>query len=445
MAVLPIGARYYYPRCIVNMNLLLDDGVGGFVPASFTNVVPRSVEIERNSARKADTCRVELDYRDLPLDPRAIKDIQIFVHIENMQTPSAPLVPTDVPGKSNLRFIGSADSDQVTLGSSEQTVTIEARDYTAFWLNKPARSLTIPPTSPGVPLSTIVDGLRLQVTPETTPAIFAPGTLGLVINDRTGKSVWTPASEDDNAWDVLSGICDIYGLVPVWNLDQLEIRSPSGPPYGAPARANMLYGYNVEELQFSRNLKQPKSKQVKLVAWNPELGESLEALWPPTASAPTVQKQTAAKTAKPTIQQVQYNVEGPYTPASLLDLATKIYDELSQSELRGKLKTRDLTDATLPISTSLLDLQNGDQLVIKLGTQDQASIAGMSQAEAIAFLSNPLKPNNLTQLAAGALVAAWSTAQTAAITFYVLEVRHRWHREDGYDLEIGFRDFILGA
>jgi len=68
----------------------------------------------------------------------------------------------------------------------------------------------------------------------------------------------------------------------------------------------------------------------------------------------------------------------------------------------------------------------------------------MSPPEAIAFLSNPTRPNSLNPVAAQALVTAWTTAGQLAVSFYVREVSHTWHREDGYTMRASFNNFLLG-
>lgn len=77
-AVSVLHPRIYYPRAVVPIQALLDDQVPGSagVPTTFS-AIPRNVSVERNSARRADRVRIELDYRDLPLETRMLKDIQV--------------------------------------------------------------------------------------------------------------------------------------------------------------------------------------------------------------------------------------------------------------------------------------------------------------------------------------------------------------------------------
>lgn len=443
----PTRPRIYYPRCVVVLSVIFDDQIGGPGTYATFSVIPRSIEVMRNSARKADECRIELDYRDFPIDPRIVQDMIVSVHIDDLPSDEFPMVPF----RTNLRFVGRVDEPSTTLGSTSQTVDLTARDYTGIWLDyrwpqaigiPPAKPIPTLPTPPGTTLAALVEVMRLQVTPLLLPVVFTdPAAAAADVHLRTGRLVYT-TDEDDNAWDVLSGICELFGLVPVFELDVLVIRTPTEP---STRSALMIYGQNVETLKFSRSLKQVKRKQILIRCWNPLLGAAIEATYPLPGDPDynVVTRLSEAKTPSVNIERIQYNVEGPYTLPDLLLLAQRVYTEHSQSAIAGELETREMTD--LLFGDSLLGLANGDVLICKLGTEDLSSIASMSAAEAIYFLADPTKPGAMNPLAAAALVDAWSKAQQLAITFYILETVHKWSLEDGYRLTIKFRDFVLGV
>lgn len=449
MPALPLPPRIYYPRCLVALSCLFDDQVpaspGQF--ATFT-AIPRSCDVRRNSARKADECTLELDYRDFPLDPRLLKDVLISVHIDDVPSDDIPIFPS----RLNLRFIGRVDVPETELGASSQTVKFSARDYTGIWLDyrwpqatkPPGAPAAVPslPTPPGTTLGALIELMRLQVTPLIAPAVFTdPVAAALDVHLRTGRNVFV-SDDDDNAWDVLSALCERFGLVPVFELDILTIRTPT---LASARSALLIYGQNVETLRFSRDLKQNRSKQVLLRAWNPVLGLSLEASYPLPGSPDysLVTRLSEAKVPKTSIQQVQYNVEGNYTVVELALLAQRLWTELAQNQVVGELETKEMAD--LLFGDSLLPLANGDILVCKLGTEDLASIASMSAAEAIAFLADPTKQGAMNPAAALALVNAWQAAQALSITFYITETAHKWDRDTGYQLTVRFRDFVLGV
>jgi hypothetical protein len=436
----------YYPRCVVVLSCLFDDQVGGpGTPATFP-AIPLSVEVNRNSARKADTCRLELDYRDFPLDPRIVQDIIVEVHMEDVRDGTAPLVPL----RTNLRFIGRVDVPSTELGSNSQTVSMEARDYTGIWLDfrwpqtESVEGVDFPtlPTPPGITLQAVVELMKARVTPVLGPVVFTdPKAAASDVYLRTGRTTFI-SEDDDTAWDVLSALCDLWGLVPVFELDVLTIRTPTEP---STRSALLIYGQNVESLKFSRNLKQNKRKQVLIKCWNPVLGVAIDAEWPlPThPDYNLVSRLSEAKVPVQTVQRVQYHIEGNYTDIDLSQIAQRVYTELSQNQVEGELETREMRD--LIFGDSLLGLANGDLLICKLGTEDLASIASMSAAQAIAFLADFAKPGRMNPAAALALVDAWTAAQALSIKFYITETTHRWDRDEGYQLTVRFRDFVLGV
>lgn len=447
---LPLPPTYYYPRCVVRMSVLLDDHVPGIpTPVQLLKnyaqitAIPRSVEVSRNSSRKADTATITLDYRDFPLDPRLIRDITVSIHLESVPDPNFPLVPTPL----NLRFYGRVDVPRVTLSSSGQTVKLECRDFTGIWLDKKwpgkdaATGLYTNPCPPGTTLQTMVEAMRLRVTPGTAPAVFLDPTAAAInMHNIIGRDFFV-SKEDDNAWDVLCALCDKVGLVPCWNLANLEIRSPT---LSSLTSAFMVYGQNVERLDFERDLRQNAGKQVVIKCWNEVLGQVIEATWPiPTSpDYSLVARLSESETPTTIIDRVQYNVTGPYDPFTLQIMARRVWTEMRQNQLAGELETRDMSDL---IGVDLLPLSNGDRLVCQLGTEDQAAISHMSPAEAVAYLADPTRPNSLSPDAAQALVTAWTVAQSLNITFYVLEAHHSWDCDDGYRLRVRFRDFVLGV
>jgi hypothetical protein len=88
----------------------------------------------------------------------------------------------------------------------------------------------------------------------------------------------------------------------------------------------------------------------------------------------------------------------------------------------------------------LTGLANGDQLQVRLGRQDQASIAAMSPSEARAHLVAP--PSSLDPAVAEALVASWSRVEAQSAAFYVKVARHGWDRDGGYKLSVEFINYV---
>ena len=434
---LPVPPKVYHPRAVVVISALLDDQIPGSagIPVTY-QAIPRRAEWSRNSARKADTAMVELDFRDFPLDPRMLRDVLVQVHAQDVFVPQRPPVPT----RGNLRFIGLVDTPETKLGESGESVTFQCRDYTGIWLDTKL-GFGAPPLAPPIsllqPLQTIVESLRLLVTPLLPPVVFTdPSSASFVPGRTKGKTLLT-VGKDQSAWDILSELCQLYGLLPVFELDALTIRTATRT--GAQVRS-LIYGQNVSRLSFKRSLtRSPKTRRIAVNAWNPILGIPVRGVFePPGARAPKLGESGASKIK---LVEVSYNVIGNYTAPELIILAKRIYDEQATQEIEGEIETRELVDST---ELSLLGLANGDTMFIRLGRELQTSIEGMGPAEAVAFLSSVARPNALPPVVAQALVMAWTTAGKVAVSFYIREATHTWSHDRGYSLRATFVNFLIG-
>lgn len=425
--------KVYHPRAVVRLQPLVDNQDGTSTP-TLIDAVPVTAEVTRNDARHADTAQVVLDYADMAIDPRMLADVLVTIHMEDALDPALPTVPTPL----NLRFIGLADLHESELSEDASRVTLRCRDYTGIFLDFEWGQTPIPIVGT---LQAAVELVRARVAPLTPPAVFLdPAAAAIPLNVQLGKTVWT-AKKKASAWDVLSDLCGLFGLLPVWKLDTLYIQPPSSPDVGA---ALMMYGSNVARLSFKRDFREPKTKPVKVTCWDPVKGIALSAQWPPLGTVVRL-KQAAnkAKSGTPTVQVsvVTHHVQGQYTTPQLVQIAKRIHDEAAQAQVAGELETYDLTDL---VGGSLLALGNGDTLVVQLGPSIADSIAGKSAAEAVAYLSDPTRPNPLNPAVAAILVAAWTKVQALATTFYVRAAHHRWDRDDGYSLRVEFINFLLG-
>lgn len=417
------------------------------------HAVPRSVEVRRNTARKADEATIEIDYVDLPVDPRVIQSMLVSIHIENAFDPALPLFPS----RLNLRFVGNVDEPQVTLSESSDILRLTARDYTAVLIAKPWQECVPVPialmpgvegraiaTPPGVSLVAVVEAIRLLLMPLAAPVgFFEPEVAAAIPNLVTNRLWWTPPDKNATAWDVICGLCDLFGFLPSFDLDLLTIRTASGSGFGF---ATMVYGQNISKLVFKRNLHRAKPHAVRVTAFSTVTSTAVSAMWSevgPTPAAPSVSVETGVPSVSAGKVHEHHLPAGTYTPADLLLIAKRVYDEGARGRLEGEIETRDLTDLTTV--NSLLGLKNGDRLFLRLGPEAVTALSGKTAAEAVAYLANPLRPGAIPLPVAVLLVQAWTTANNLSVTFYVTETLHKWSRDDGYTLTVRFSDFVLGV
>lgn len=428
-----MAARTYYPRCRVVLDVLLEDFGDGSSGESHTyEVTPRTVEWTRNDLRTADEVRLELDYRDFPLDPRVVRSVAIAVYCGDIGAPDAAL---DLDDESMQVFFGQADEPQTTLGAAGETVTLEGRDHTAIFLAQEWRWGAVDiERDLGDIISEILaaipaaSGLSVELRANTGAGLTT------TLSELTGKTKWTPQSGDD-AWTVIVELCGLAGLVPVIDLDTLRILAPGD--LTSAGEAAFLYGSNVGRLELRRRLVEERSKRIQLRAWDPQARKSREVLYP---AEPLVTRRRIAADGSVVSDPeavIPWTVVGSYTDAELEELAAAYFEELARPELQGILETRDMTD--LEEGMALPILAQGDTITVELGTV-RADLAGLSQSEAVELLSSG--PEAMEEGAAEALVAVWTQAQDLATTFIVRQARHRWSRDEGYQLTVDFETYV---
>jgi len=471
----------YYPRCVVALEVVFDKDVP---KRNYTFLAtPRSVEWKRNAPRKADQAKIVLNYRDFPLDPRLLSAVHVQVYAVDAKHPTTQVALTT----QNLRFQGYVDVPESTLSDSDSEVQLECSDYTRLYLNRSWRrvadelpvgksnrksEIRIPR---GQTLEQFVEAVRAKVRPPgddgsgLPPTVFETPDVGrLSVSKRAAKN--NLAMRDaDTAWDVLTMVCEWFAQIPSWDIDPeqgpvLRIRPASS---FSSVRAHIPYGSRVKRLQFRRNLQAPERKAIRLLAWNPRTAEVVEGLWPRLglAQGETVKKsgssnadpdqirpegaaavpvidENAKQRSKATsdLKRVQHVLEGDYTEKDLTDMAQLMYEEQAQGRVKGNLETIHMDGE---FDTNLLDMSNGDRLVVRLGPEFVAGPYHQSTSEAAAWLSNPHKPNALPREVAEVLMSAHAQVADLDVEFFVLDANHTWDSEIGYRLEIQFTDFLL--
>jgi len=420
----------YYPRCLVVLDVLLEDYADG-APTDTKQIiaVPRKVTIHRNNHREADTAMVELDHRDLPLDPRAIRQARVGVYLADVGDPEVSLTHRDT---DKLAFVGLVDEVEAERSDDGSRVRIEARDYTCLFLDHTWSGGSI---AIDVPLMEVVDDI-LRATPGADGVYqeYAQGTAELVLSDVVGKTKWAPRDGDD-AWTVLVELCGLVGLVPAFKLDTLFIQTASQV---SDTTAGFRWGRDLSRLRMRRKYNEWRTKQVKVICWDEQARESREATYP---AEPVVLRQKMGADGKVTTENaplVSHYVTGSYSTDRLEALARAIYDEGARQQVEGELETREMRDHFDQVDVPRL--ANGDTVNLRLDNTLRRTIQAMSHGEAVAWLTSG--PRGLDSMVAEALVTAVERADQVAVTFYVSKATHRWSADDGYTAELRFINFV---
>lgn len=420
--------RAYYPRCKAVLTILLygqDDLV-------VIEAVPRSAEWTCNTMREADTARIEFDYKDLPVDPRAVRSILVLLFCGDVGDPNGEL---STNSREDAVFIGYADEPETSLEESGERVSLSCRDYTSLFLDFKWGAAAVDIAQP---LEWVVEDF-LKVVPgvQDLTVFFDGGSDTVRLDTLTGKKIFTP-QDDDDAWTVLVGVCQLAGLIPTFRKDALWILAPGDVKV---SNAGFLYGENLSRLTFKRKFNEGRTGQVRLVCWDETAREHREATYPTSPIIVSKKVSTSGKVRETAAPITVYNVSGAYSTDELLVRAERLYTESAREEVEGELETHELVD--LSGEANLAKLSNGDSIEVVLGTSILADIANLSEPQAVELLVNG--PARLSERAAYALVSSWRQSQNYAARFYVKTATHSWSREEGYRLTVGFINYITGG
>lgn len=425
-----MGARVYYPRARVILDVIFEDFAGGTDEAiHIIDAVPVEVEVSPNHHREADTARIELEYADFPIDPRTLRAVRVLVLLGSVDEPGDQL---DASNPDHRVFMGFVDEPETVLSGDGDRVKFDARDATSLFLDYTCPAgLAIDIDST---LAVIVYGIMLQVPGVIgMPIEIAAGSASVNVAEKLGRTKWAPQKGDD-AWTVLVELCGLLGLIPVIELDTLRILDAEG--FRGVGAARFVYGQNLERLTYRRRLVETRSAQILVRCWDEQKRERREALYPPS---PEVAKKIIGYdglVADKDAPIVPHYISGSHTQADLDALARGLYEEAASDQIDGELQTRDMQD--LDEAVDLWKAKNGDQLTVKLGRGEQAAIEGRTDGEALLYLVH----HGWKIEAARAYVAALRKAEASAVSFYVRSASHRWSRTDGYQARIEFVNYV---
>lgn len=420
----------YYPRAAVVLTVLLEDWADGSGNDTLTvEVVPRTLEWVRNHAREADTFRVSVDWRDLPIDPRAARSILVTAAVADAGTAGGTLRYD----RSNAVVMGYADEPRIVLDDGAELLEMSGRDYTALFLDKRWGGGAIDITRP---LSAVVADI-LRQTPGASGMLTSlePGAESLVLKGLVGRKHYVPQPSDDT-WTVLVDLVGRAGLIAVVELDTLRILSPGGV---GDRRVSFAWGRDISKLKVGRDFQEMRTAQVEVRCWNPATRATLTAKHP---SEPIVLRKRISPKGKVTTDNAPvtpFYFEGTYTQAQLATLAERIYRNMARQQLDGELETAELTSFE---GEALPQLANGDRVIVEWSQDYAAVIHGRSAGEAVDYL---VRSAGLPVGVADTLVRQYGQAAELAVEFYVRAARHRWDRNDGYGLTVEFINLVGGG
>lgn len=460
----------------------LQEGQG---PLSIVVTVPvLKCEVERASFRTGDKASFTINYFDAPFDPRLIRaaGIEVLIGIVSPEEHDAGMhgltrddgtrysTVEDAPGlQSATRFVGFVEKWNLSLSDGGATIEGSATDLMAIM-----RDTQLPPDveiDHELPIDEGVTQL-LQIFPALRGIVVAygrPGQPGQIPPTpesaaarrkkvvKKGKKRVRRNAENTTIWDHITDVCIGSGVVPVISGVGLRIE-PARTLFGLrPQVPKMVWGQNLTELNFERQLGGFKNPTVEIRCYSPDDRCTYAARYPdPTGFGvailgvrpfPPVPKRAnlATPSGKNPDQTVHVMTISGIGPDHLEDVARGIYEETARQEIEGSFQTDDPSTFGVPFEAAdLLDLKAGDPIAIEIDQRGQGEIAdvvtalqGMTVQERVAHL----EARGFRRRVAIAYAVLVDQANLQTI-FRVTGTRIGFDHEDGLSLDVDFQNYI---
>lgn len=461
------------------------------------NILPRSLSIERNGIRQADTCSIELDHADAPIDPRIVRACAVEVilgtvspllyqqGLQGVRADDGMLRSIVQRGHGSgilnaaTRFVGWVDEwDVAASGDDGDSLMLNCRDMTALLIDTPlptgfAINLDEPIT---VGIQALIDAIPAtrgftvrfgQPGAPPQPGPIPSQALQTVRRARRGRVARRArrGNQRMNLWDHITDTTIQLGLVPLvigFDLHLIEPRTFYGRTGGA---RRMVYGRNLSHLEFSRKLGGVTVPTIQVRTYDGTIGRTRWAQHPVPAGQPAsgifgeTDPPQPSRANRPGVSgsspdnRIQtFTVSGVSDPEQLRRVAEATWQQIGRQELEGKFETDDISsvDVAEDDEGDLLDMNAGDAVELLVlaprgegqPQQDQTG-ATLQQLQA---MSRSRRADYLVSVGwardVAERLAALQDATGFQTVFRVQNVRISWDTEEGVSITTDFINFV---
>lgn len=460
------------------------------------NILPRRIEIDRNSFRTADEATVVLNWADVPFDPRLVRSCAIEIVLGvvdagefeagmsgarglNGQLRSIVEVAPSLEG-SATRFVGCVDNWTVEFDASGgDMVTLECRDLTCLFYDTPL------PSGGGIDLSLpLQQGLQAFVDSfPSTRGIRVVWDEGVSLERQTarpgdvvpsarrsrrGRRVRQIRSGDQrmNCWDHITDVCVAANVIPMMHGTELLLSEPRTLLSAEDPRVRrMVYGRNLESLQFSRKLGGVNVPTVEVRCYDPSIGATRWGRYPVgegqlsagvfgQTNPPRPSRVSAATPSgtnpSDTIQTFQ--VRSLNSSEQCASVARGLYEQIGKQEIEGHFESNEIGDWNTELDVpghlaNLLTMTAGDSVEILVAPHDDTrSEVARITAAVLQALPRDARADYLERLGWDRAVAErFAELQDASgfqTVFRVQNVRMSMDEDDGFALKCDFINYI---
>lgn len=385
------------------------------------DIVPHSINIERNSYRSADEVRIRLPFKEMPFDPRLVRaaTIQVYggtidavTYAEAMDGPDAPgiLLPdARRDGQSNELFRGFVDDWDGELSESDM-IQLTARDLTAFFVDA-----ELPETAlKGIPGATALDDvIRLILFGDGLPDGVSkrpglPGVKGVkVVNDagllprlnqfkppnwfdskksvKKGRKRSKKNVQKISYWDMMTDLCVAAGFIIYVRAGTKPVVTPAGRSYIPPAEVvitnprtyyakstrfgdehvppkdvrQFIHGVNVDRLKIRRNFAGDTiPTAIDVRTFDTATGKEYSSRFPAKTK-----NNRPSPSGRGDREEVKVHIVrsqgGEGIQARLDAMAESIYQQTARGEVEIKIETKHLAFLPTTINPSLDPSRSG--------------------------------------------------------------------------------------
>ncbi|CAB4155010.1 hypothetical protein UFOVP650_63 [uncultured Caudovirales phage] len=384
-------------------------------------VLPSQVSISRNGLKDADTAKVTLDFRDVPIDPRVVRAALISISIgvvtadewergilgqrvRDSDGSLASLVEHS-PGdelrfRSPVAFCGFVDEWLTEFGDDGDSAQLQCRDVSALLRDQRlptgfAMSTDIPIAEAARQLIDAFPASRgLQVRYGTPTDTFDPfsttaeadspiiaNALPEVLKKGKGKRGRQPKRHvDESVWDHIMEASLKLGLTPVVRGFTLFLLEPKVLFASFVNARRMVWGRNIKKLSFARKMGGVRSDTIEVRSPDPSIGYTRWARFPVLGDEPRSGILGFAGSPQPTTSRASQTtpngmpqevvqtlfVRGVADLATLERIAEQTFHEIARQEIEGAVETDEIESFDSREAGDLLHLLPGDPVTIEV-------------------------------------------------------------------------------
>lgn len=369
-------------------------------------VVPKTASLELPGYRQAPKFSLSFLWRDLPIDPRAVRALGVEIYVGAVdpgqfsrtmlfRSEFGRLAASLLEKPDNLMLVGVADSVTTDFGDKGSELVVEGRGLQGIFLDARIHEDSLKDLQVRQPIDDLVRellsraGLSAKVPVEADPPSEWPGgqipgvatdeVVTRINKGAKGTDAKMPASGDSSSmhfWDAVVQFCYLVGAVPYFEGHTLRLR-PATSLYERKKRAaagttpfrpnrprsvrtskgqeesfsirRMVYGANLSRFRLERKTAgASKLPTVRVVCNDPDAaeggqGQVLEAQWPEDTATNSQKASDVAPSGSESKQEkMTVPVYGIKSKVRLRQIARALYEEAARGELSGTASSKDL-------------------------------------------------------------------------------------------------------